>query len=654
MTVGPAQHDLLFGKDKGQTGAAQEFISLAKGLFDLSETRWEDPVWDVTIWCRNRNKTVRWRFLTDEGVLFSTRFDDVVKAALVYQVRVNAKSPSTMVNWLQSIRSLYEVLCQESDKFASSFSWDQLTLRHWQRTEDMIVRKTSQVTRHSRAVALQAFATLLEARNIVGCTRYSHRQSRLRNTSVRHIEDREAAMEKLPPMQALQALADASRDPKDDWDRVLFAIVKLLVALGFRMGEVLTLPADCWRVNGEGRHYLTYWPEKGGPLSPKWVPSTVVELVQGAVETLQTLTQEERQRARVLETDPTHVPLPGDYSLGELLGTADLSQALQMTRSGVVKYLKRLNISPSRMHGGKNGKGWLWKVDELERALVKALPEHRYELVTSSGGKQRLSEHLCLMRKRPRRGKPSLLTVSPIPASAVANFVTSYYGHNSKSVFERYELLDENGKPWSVSPHQFRHWLNTVAHKGGLPDFELARWMGRQDIRQNLSYQHLNQEERIERVKEAVRNKEMVGPMSEVYHRSPADDRESFLDAQVEAAHVTPYGTCTHNFATKPCPYNVQCLTGCGSFLRTKGDQREVTYIRQIKRRAEHNIKAAEKAAVDGMPEAANWINHERRLLEGGNRALAIEDDSKIEIEERAPVFPDAPDFGDIEDNKRC
>ena len=308
--------------------AVEEFVDLAKGLFDLKNTQWNDPVWDVTVWCKNRSKAVRWRFLTDEGVPFEPMFDNLVKASLVYQVRVNAKSPSTLVNWLVPIRVIREVANFDGngDAGASHSLWDQLRLNDWLRAEDVLVKKVGHNSRYLYAGALQTFAELLESRGILVCTLYKHRQKRQRDTSSRHIEDREAAMEKLPPMPALRALADASQNPKNDPDRMLFAVVKLLVALGFRVGEVLTLPVDCWRVNENGQPYLTYWPEKGAPLSPKWIPSAAVELVRGAVETLLVLTQEARQRARLLEADPTRVPLFGDYESTELLGTAELAE----------------------------------------------------------------------------------------------------------------------------------------------------------------------------------------------------------------------------------------------------------------------------------------------------------------------------------------
>lgn len=594
----------------------------------------------------------RWRFVDEESEPFAPPFGDVVKAAFVYQNRINATTPETLTNWLVSIRALYEVIRRGNDDLLFGFSWGDLTLRDWHSAEDYGVDGISASTQYKIAGCLQNFAALLKSRGLIPRTLYKHRQKRPRHSSILHIEDKDAAMKKLPPTGALHALADAAQNPEDDQDRLLFAIVKLLVALGFRINEALTLPVDCWRVNEEGRSYLIYWPEKGGPLLPKWIPTPTVELVQDAVETLWELTEEARQRARVLEADPTRVPLPGGHRSSDLLGTAELSKEFRMDRSNVRKFLNRLGISPHTKSGGTSGKAWLWKVDDLERSLVKDLPDHRYEMDLLTGGRQRLSESLCIMPKIPHNGSPSLLTVRSVTAARVENFLVSGKPHEG-SVFERYGLFDENDKPWSISTHQFRHWLNTVAHKGGLSDMELARWMGRRDVRQNRQYQHLNAEERIERVKEGVRNGEMFGPISEVYNRLPEGEREQFLDAAVEAAHVTPYGSCTHNFATKPCEYYVQCVTGCESYLRTKGDQREVVYLEQEKRQADHNIEAAENADQEEWSEAANWIESERRRRDGIERALAIEDDQHTADGERVQVFPESPNLGDTGGEKR-
>jgi hypothetical protein len=51
---------------------------------------------------------------------------------------------------------------------------------------------------------------------------------------------------KMPSVAALDALADISNNPMDDNERILVRVVDLLAVGGFRIGEGLSLPLDCW------------------------------------------------------------------------------------------------------------------------------------------------------------------------------------------------------------------------------------------------------------------------------------------------------------------------------------------------------------------------------------------------------------------------
>lgn len=626
---------------------AEEFVDLGKSLFDLAQNGWDDASWTVTAWCRNKNENRSWKFVAEDRNSFDSRFGDVVKAICVYKVRVSGNAPGSVSHGLRAIRFLYEALRGPSGRFPLDFAWSGLTLQDWQRAEEHLGRAISPVSRYQYAGELQRIAALLEARDVIPTTRYKHSQPPPANRGMHILRNRQAAMKKLPPEGALHALADASLRPEDDRDRLLFAIGKLLVALGFRINEALTLPVDCWRTDGAGRPYLVYWPEKKGVISPKWIPTAAMDLVDGAVKTIRELTEDARRRARVLEADTTRVPLLVRHPSSRLLSKTDLAAAIGVRRHVVVDLIRRLGVAPCGEASGTGG-GFLYRADEFERALAKTLPEHRYAFVRPDGKTQPLSRFLCVVPKRFFSGDTGLLTVRPVRIGDVAAFVRSGDPSQRPSVFERFGFTDENGKPWTIATHQFRHWLNTVAHKGGISDMELARWMGRKDPRQNRHYQHLDTEERVERLKEAVRSGEVVGSVSEVYRRLSADEREEFLDAEIEAVHVTPFGTCTHNFAVKPCPYHVQCLNGCGSFLRTRGDAREIVAIQGVKRRAERVLEGAEKAAEDGLPEAANWVEHNRRLLEGAERALAVDAEARgTPSGEKVRVFPKASSKGD-------
>jgi hypothetical protein len=631
--------------DQDAATPVQAFIDLARSLLDLPHVVWERPVWDVTAWSANRARPIRWRFVTAQGASFAPAFADVVKAVFVYQTQISTLRPATLRGDLMAVRFLYAAVASPSTGLALSFSWDQLTLADWRRAEALACAALPHpATRRLVGLGLQRFAALLEQRGIGRRWHYRHQQPRGRDSHVRHLDDRDAALGKLPPEGAMHALADAAQAPKDDRDRLRFAIVALLVTLGFRISEVLTLPADCLHEDAEtGKRYLTYWPEKGGKLVPKWVPTAAGDLVWNAVATILRITEPARQRAAVLDTDPTRLPLLVAHPPSTRCTAEELAPALGIpSAGGVQRLLRRQGIVGERLPGARRHQ---WRVDSLERALIRLRPAHRYALVLPTGGEQPLGRFLCVVPQHFFGGRPSLLTVQPVMLHHLHNWLgRSRFGD---SVFAAYGKRDPDGQLWRLHPHQFRHWINTVAHRGGLNDMELARWMGRRDVRQNRAYQHLTREERVARLKEGVRDGAVAGPITAAFHRLPPLDRDAFLDAAIEAVHTSPYGACVHNFAVKPCAYDLQCLHGCGDFLRTKGAQREIIAITEVKRQAERVLTAAAQAEHDGQPEAAHWVDQQRRLLDGANRALAIDAQADSMDGEQIAVFPGAPSRGD-------
>jgi hypothetical protein len=64
--------------------------------------------------------------------------------------------------------------------------------------------------------------------------------------------------------------------------------------------------------------------------------------------------------------------------------------------------------------------------------------------------------------------------VTFISDAQIACFLQTKGRH--KSVFERLKILDSESKPYFVTSHAFRHYLNTIAKDGELPELDIARW----------------------------------------------------------------------------------------------------------------------------------------------------------------------------------
>ncbi len=68
----------------------------------------------------------------------------------------------------------------------------------------------------------------------------------------------------------------------------------------------------------------------------------------------------------------------------------------------------------------------------------------------------------------------------------IRQFLVSW--EHNKSAFERFNIREDDGSFWKMTSYQFRHWLNDIADKGGMPVDVQTRWMGRESPRETLSY----------------------------------------------------------------------------------------------------------------------------------------------------------------------
>jgi hypothetical protein len=458
-------------------------------------------------------------------------------------------------------------------------------------------------------------------------------------------ESQAKGMLKLPSKIALENLALASNAPLDDGERILLRVIDLLVVGGFRIGEALTLPVNCWveevahyengrpridPVTGKyvRRYGLRYWPEKGGQPVVKWLADCSAPLADRAVKDLMRLCEPARRAAAVLERDPDRVPLPGDHKPGELLNRNQLIRALGLNAWGSVRsFISDLGVkSVDRERGKGRGRNKnLYRVDDIERALVNR--RAALEVVRLPGRiKQMLSQSLCVMFHN--QFHKSRATLSFLPELIGYKQISVALGNDSgaTSIFSRRELTEPDGTHMRIKTHAFRHWLNTLAAKGGLSDLELALWMGRRDITQNEAYKHGTVAERVEWVRQALADGRLHGDIADIY-KSINDpvERESFLEAFVSVAHFTPLGICLHDFTLEPCKYHLNCLKGCGEYLRTKGDKEEQRNIKALRVFTEGELEKAKSAMSDKEYGASNWVDHNKEILDGADRALAVD-----------------------------
>jgi hypothetical protein len=228
-----------------------------------------------------------------------------------------------------------------------------------------------------------------------------------------------------------------------------------------------------------------------------------------------------------------------------------------------------------------------------------------------------------------KKGTCDLLIV-PLNVQNISDFLAGRA--ESKSAFERFDIRESDRDFCRMNSHQLRYWLNDIADKGGLPVDTLTRWMGRENPRDTEAYRFETADEKCKRIKDGIRAGEIHGHISDLYFSLPADEREIFLESQVESVHFTPMGICAHDYSLSPCDRHLNCVRGtCPDYLRTKGNLNERTNLIQIIRNTELSLKRAQDHATANNGDLAPaWVKHHEDTIAGAKVALAIDDDVDV------------------------
>jgi len=628
-------------------------VENAKKLSVYPGVNWDDLAWDVTSYEKPLAHSSRQQLILyfspprskgSARISYEQSYADFAKTIIRTRISDRGGTFAGQSHMMLALRYLYAVL-----RPTGTADPTKLTRGHFKTVVTNTQKIRSEWTTYHIASRLQEISDWLDNNSI----------TRMRVNFTNPIpcppkadgldpESQAKGLKKMPSANSLEVLADITNYPVDDNERILLRIIDLLVVGGFRIGEVLRLPVDCWvetpALDQTGktrlcpstatalmRYGIRYWPEKGGDPIIKWVPDIAVQLARRAVEDLKRLCADARAAAKVIEQNPDRVPFTNAYRSEELI---DLKQVMkifglrsvQSARRFIVESIKLAPIAKKKSAGRRAA--FLFRVGDIEKALLRRRKAIRI-IQKPNGQVQMLSESLCVMfqnqffnGKPVFRFLPELIGVGQI-AQALGN------DGDEASVFSIRGITEPDGSRMKIKTHAFRHWINTLMARGGLSDIELARWSGRRDVSQNATYKHGTVEQRIAWAREMIKAKELKGVVADTYH-AIADPikKQDYLDTFVNVAHFTPFGVCMHDYAIDPCPYHLNCLRGCPEYLRTKGDQEERKNIAAILDFHLVQLQRSNTAEQQRQRGAGNYSAHNQLIVEGARAALAVDDDS--------------------------
>jgi hypothetical protein len=260
------------------------------------------------------------------GLLYFTRYgtkDQVLPPVYAEVVKswiiLERQSISNMFHRIETARLLWEAILLRRRNDPAAFYWQDLCEEDLSQAELLMREHWNSGTTYKQGGRLLGMVRFLAARNVCRPLYYVLQTPRQEDLHRHTIAGQEARSVRLPSRRALEGIADIySTHAKDPVDRLRICALAILVVTGFRMGELLTLPLECEvteRSDGQARYGLRYYREKSRGaermLDVRWLTATGASLIQKVIPEIREITAPARERAKILEQNPHHVPVPG-------------------------------------------------------------------------------------------------------------------------------------------------------------------------------------------------------------------------------------------------------------------------------------------------------------------------------------------------------
>jgi hypothetical protein len=445
-------------------------------------------------------------------------------------------------------------------------------------------------------------------------------------------EGEESRSKKLPGEEELEAIAEifASNpaNPKDVFTTSAFA---LLMCAPSRANEILALRADAEVEeedrDGNLRYGWRFYSSKGFAGDIKWIPSSMEDIAKEAFKRMLALSTEARALALWLEEHPyefyRHEMCP-DVEDDKPLSLYELTEALGhkfTDRQGAGSFATGRNLKI------KDGS---YSLNTLCEHLLTKLPPGFPWFDKTKGVKYSNCIFSILDNQLHARKFTIPVSLQRVRVSTLwADLGPRNTVHYHQSVFDRYGYQHPLGKRYKLTTHQPRHLLNTIAQRGGLSNFALAKWSGRANVRSNQVYNHVSDAEVFEKLRMLRITGQDASP-KELLHeaRMPIDSDDAIIYRE-GAAHITEFGYCVHNFVISPCTKFRDCIN-CTEQVCIKGHERNRERLAIRLDKLERVLALALEGESLGEYGADKWVTHHVNTIQRVKSLLALMEDPEI------------------------
>ena len=620
--------------DIAATENLKAFASLARDTLTAfgKDLRFDDDVWDITdaVDIRGLTHHIRISFCTQSSLEGGTTvpmrepFRQFSKAYIRYMHGLRpTKNPQFR---LSALRAIEQSLSENGNEPLPN----KIDTQSLNRATQIIKARFSPAAAYRIGGQLEMLAELLTGKRLTEVpVRWRNPISRPSDTVRVGEEFEQRRQEKMPSASALEALAIAFCTATTPGDVIIASAAALMCSAPDRVGEVLTMRSDCEviqeRRNNSSAYGLRWWPEKGADPQIKWVVPSMADIVRKALINIRERTVEARRIAVWYEQNPLKLYMPEDLEhlrSMQHLGRSELRVLTGLPDPWQWVLQKGIPVENRDRHPSVH-------FADVERAILNLLPNGFPVFDRATGLK--FSEALFVVQKNffhSQKGTWACM-IEAMCQQHISDGLGGRTEHGASSVFSRLGLTENDGSPIAINTHQFRHYLNTLAQKGGLSELDIAKWSGRRDVRQNRDYDHVSGIELVGWLREAVGDEhQMFGPLARVETNTPMTPSE-FAALQVPTAHSTDIGFCIHDFTMLPCQIHRDCIN-CNEHVCIKGDQAKTQRVRQRLAEAHRLLAAAEAGERDGFEGADRWREHHKSTVARLEELCRLLDDPSI------------------------
>ena len=188
--------------------------------------------------------------------------------------------------------------------------------------------------------------------------------------------------------------------------------------------------------------------------------------------------------------------------------------------------------------------------------------------------------------------------------------------------------FERNGfsKEFRLTPHQPRHYLNTLAQQLRLPDIVIAHWSGRVSINENATYDHTTDKQKHSRLVE-VYNEETTSNISLI-------TAEEFEARTGKIATKMATGICSQPLHQSPCVYLSDCeehCIGCNECNHVKGNNKAVSLMKSdLEIQKIRLLESPLKVNFLNNPISRKWFDLHTKKVEMYCQLLSLMEDETI------------------------